>query len=92
MLDIIYGKRFKRDIKKILGNSALIEKLSIVIELLQKGKKLPEKYRDHKLIGNKKGTRDCHIKPDFVLTYYTTDKELHLERAGNHANVLDKKH
>ncbi len=92
MLKIIEGKRFKRDRKKMLGRTQLIEKVREVISLLQNGETLPKKYRDHRLIGNKNGSRDCHIEPNFLLVYYTTDKELHLERVGNHANVLDKKH
>ena len=40
-----------------------------VLNSLVHKKALPEKYRDHALIGNWKGFRDCHVKPDLVLIY-----------------------
>ena len=30
---------------------------------------LEEKYRDHKLTGNYKGRRECHIESDWLLIY-----------------------
>lgn len=40
-----------------------------VIDLLSKGKTLPEKYKNHPLKGELKGCYDCHILPDLVLIY-----------------------
>ncbi|MBO6133943.1 MAG: type II toxin-antitoxin system mRNA interferase toxin, RelE/StbE family [Lachnospiraceae bacterium] len=28
-----------------------------------------EKYRDHELTGKYKGTRECHVEPDWLLIY-----------------------
>ena len=44
-----------------------ISLLDEVIALLSKGEELPEKYRDHALIGNWLGHRECHILPDWLL-------------------------
>jgi mRNA interferase YafQ len=33
---------------------------------------LEPKYKDHQLTGNWKGHRDCHIDPDWILTYLST--------------------
>ena len=46
-----------------------------VLNSLVHKKALPEKYRDHALIGNWKGFRDCHVKPDLVLIYKLHDDE-----------------
>ena len=40
-----------------------------VIDMLSKGKTLPEKYKNHPLKGELKGYYDCHILPDLVLIY-----------------------
>ena len=33
------------------------------------GEKLDTKFKDHDLSGNYKGTRECHIEPDWLLIY-----------------------
>ena len=35
----------------------------------KEGKKLDKKYKDHSLSGEYKGTRECHIEPDWLLVY-----------------------
>lgn len=40
-----------------------------VIDMLSKGKTLPEKYKNHPLKGELKGYYDCHVLPDLVLIY-----------------------
>jgi mRNA interferase YafQ len=59
-----------------------------VISTLQKGLMLEAKYVDHALVGNWKGFRDCHIKPDLVLIYRTHEDCLQLARIGSHNDVF----
>ncbi len=40
-----------------------------VIDLLSKGKNLPEIYKNHPLHGQLKGYYDCHVLNDLVLVY-----------------------
>ena len=40
-----------------------------IIITLTKGLPLAPKYKDHKLVGNHMGTRECHIEPDWLLIY-----------------------
>ncbi len=35
------------------------------------GGALDAKYRDHDLTGNYKGTRECHIEPDWLRIHLT---------------------
>jgi mRNA interferase YafQ len=46
---------------------------------------LPERYRDHALAGNYIDHRECHISPDWLLIYQTTETELILVRTGSHS-------
>lgn len=62
---IKFTSRFKKDIKQAKKQGKDIEKLFDVIEKIAKDEALDEKYRDHLLAGNYKGTRECHIDPDF---------------------------
>ena len=61
--------QFKKDLKLLKKQGKDVDKLFEVIEILANGKKLKEKYREHNLTGNYKGTRECHIDPDWLLIY-----------------------
>jgi len=41
---------------------------------LASGQTLPAKYKDHGLIGNFVGCRECHITPDWLLIYEIADE------------------
>jgi mRNA interferase YafQ len=43
--------------------------LSDALALLAADKPLPERFRDHALVGQWKDCRDCHLRPDLVLIY-----------------------
>ncbi len=61
-----------------------------IILKLSKGEKLEERYKDHNLIGNYLGCRECHIKPDLLLIYRVDNDvlELALVRVGSHAKLF----
>lgn len=64
-----FTTQFKKDIKKAKKQNKNLDKLYKVIDKLAKGKKLEEKYKDYKLIGEYKDMRECHIEPDWLLIY-----------------------
>lgn len=84
--------QFKRDYKLAMKRGLKISLLDEVITLLSKGEELPEKYRDHALIGNWLGHRECHILPDWLLIYRIENDVLvlTLSRTGSHSDLLDK--
>ncbi len=67
MLTIKYETTFKKDFKRIVKRGYNIKLLEDVIELLANGEALPEKYKDHSLIGVYADCRECHITPDWLL-------------------------
>lgn len=56
------------------------------MEKLANGEILEAKYRDHALTGNYKGSRECHIEPDWLLIYETL--VLMLSRVGSHSELF----
>lgn len=56
--------RFRKEVQRAERRGKDLAKLQQVIELLCRGQSLPTRYRDHALIGNFKGCRDCHLEPD----------------------------
>ncbi|EEJ53458.1 type II toxin-antitoxin system YafQ family toxin [Mobiluncus mulieris] len=67
-----------------------MEELDEVIRLLAEGEELPEKYRDHALVGNWLGHRECHIRPNWLLIYAVNNRTLvlTLARTGTHSDLL----
>ena len=80
--------RFKRDVKRMQRQGRELEKLKSVLETLVKGEPLAEKYRDHVLVGQYKGTRECHIEPDWLLIYESAETEIVLIRTGSHSDLF----
>ena len=52
MLAIKYSNLFKRDYKLMKKRGYNLKLLQEVVEMLANNKALPEKYRDHCLVGN----------------------------------------
>ena len=67
--DIQFTGQFKRDFKLAKKQHRNLDRLFKVIDVLAAGGTLDEKYRDHALTGNYKGTRECHVEPDCLLIY-----------------------
>ena len=63
--------------------------LTSAVAFLLIDKDLPTGNRDHALVGNWAGYRECHIKPDLLLIYRKPDMEtLHLVRLGSHSELF----
>ena len=90
MLNIRYHNKFKKDFKLMKKRGYDISKLKKVIELLANKQPLPQKNKDHNLIGNYSNCRECHITPDWLLIYEVLDNELvlHLLRTGTHSDLF----
>jgi mRNA interferase YafQ len=80
--------QFKRDVKQMQRQGKDLGKLKKVLESLVKDEKLSQKYRDHVLVGQYKGTRECHIEPDWLLIYESAESEVVLIRTGSHSDLF----
>jgi mRNA interferase YafQ len=80
--------QFKRDVKQMQRRGRDLGKLKKVLESLVKDEKLSQKYRDHVLVGQYKGTRECHIEPDWLLIYELAESEVVLIRTGSHSDLF----
>lgn len=76
---LITTKRFEKNLVKIIKSSNIKNiknEIYTVIESLQVGEILDLKYRDHKLQGEYKEYRECHVKPNVLFLYKIDNKEL----------------
>ena len=92
MYKIYTTKKYDKDFKRIISNPKLIAELEDVVDLLATNDvPLPKKYKDHQLKGNFSDFRECHIRPDWLLVYKKTKKDLILAlvRTGSHAHIFN---
>ncbi len=88
MRSIRRTSQFKKDIKRAERRRKDLNKFKKVIEKLVQGEPLEARYKDHVLVGGYKGTRECHLEPDWLLIYEQTEEELVLIRTGTHADLF----
>lgn len=80
--------QFRRDVKRLQRQGRDMEKLKVALRMLMGGERLAATYRDHVLVGQYKGTRECHIEPDWLLIYELGDTEILLIRTGSHSDLF----
>ena len=65
-----------------------MERIREVLEKLAAPGPLPPEFRDHKLKGEWRDFRECHIEPDFLLIYTITEFEFRPARLGSHSELF----
>lgn len=88
MLKLNSSNKFKHDYKTCNKRGYNMELMHAVIDTLRIPEVLPIKNKDHKLGGEYKGCRECHILPDWLLIYRISNEELYLIRTGTHADLF----
>lgn len=87
-LEPFFTKRFQKDLKLSEKRGKDTSKIRAVILLLINEQRLIDKYKDHALIGNYAGHRECHIEPDWLLIYRVHNKAISFERNGTHSDLF----
>lgn len=80
--------QFRKDVKKLQRQGRDMSVLSTVIEKLAAAQQLPTEYRDHKLVGDWRASRECHLAGDWLLIYKSSEEVLTLERTGSHSELF----
>lgn len=90
MYSIAYTKRFEKDLKRCQKRGLNIQLIKEAIKLLAYTGTLPAKYRPHKLSGNMDGQWECHIQPDWLMTWQQNDTKLTLLflQTGTHSDLF----
>ena len=90
LYSIITTNHYRKQVRLVHKQGKNLSKLMEIVALLANGKPLPPKYRDHKLVGNFGGARECHIEPDWLLIYRIDNNNLILEllETGSHSELF----
>ena len=90
MLILNTTKQFQKDYKKSLKSGRDMSRIKKVMMLIAREQSLDLALRDHKLIGNYKGRRECHLASDWLLIYKLEKNKVIFERTGSHSELLKK--
>ena len=86
----VYTRQFDRDVKRAKKRGKTLDKLKIIVRALIEGKRLDPLQRDHSLLGNYRGRRECHVEADWLLIYKIDGSQVIFERTGSHADLFRK--
>lgn len=90
MLELVTTTAFRKDLKLAKKRGYDLSLIEVVLDMLLEEQILPERYKDHALVGNYTGFRECHILPDWLLIYSINKLELILtaSRTGTHSDLF----
>ena len=90
MYQVKYSKRFDKNLKLCVKRGLNMQLIFEAIQLLAANGSLPAQYRPHKLSGNLDGIWECHIQPDWLMTWEQNDTQLTLLflRTGTHSDLF----
>lgn len=86
----VYTNQFAKDVSRCQRRGKNLEKLKIIVRTLLKGETLDPVHRDHRLIGNFTGRRECHIESDWLIIYRVESDRMYFERMGTHSDLFKK--
>lgn len=83
-----FKRDYKREAKGKYQNTINGDLTTILMQLVA-DEPLKPQHRDHDLIGNWVGYRECHVKPDLLLIYQKPNNNvLYLARLGSHSKLF----
>lgn len=92
MYSFVYGKHFKKSLKRIAKNGKHdISAIQDVLDTLLSDQKLHQKFKNHFLSGELSEFEECHIHSDLLLIYkkFKTNRIIFLYDIGTHSELFD---
>lgn len=86
----VYTRQFGKDIKRLQRRGKNLHKLKTIIRALVAGETLDPIHREHKLLGNYQGRRECHIESDWLMIYKVAGDSIIFERSGTHSDLFKR--
>jgi mRNA interferase YafQ len=85
----VYTRQFGKDIQRAKKRGKNLNKFKIIALALIEGQRLDPLQRDHQLVGDYTGHRECHIEADWLLIYKLEKNRIVFERIGSHADLFE---
>ena len=88
MLVPVRSSQFKRDVRRAASRGKDLRKLRTLLTSLLEQEAMPARYSHHPLRGIRRGYREAHLEPDWLLIYRVQGNELRLVRTGTHSDLF----
>ena len=90
MYSINYTNQFKKDMRKCAKRGLPMDAITKAISILAATGTLPSEYKPHLLKGDHKGQWECHIEPNWLMTWVQNNNELTLLflQTGTHSDLF----
>lgn len=93
MYQVIATTQYEKSLRKLVKaglKKKVQDEVAMTIQIIASEGALPSQYRDHKLKGEFKDYRECHIQGDLLLVYQIVKGELVLVLLdiGTHADLF----
>ena len=88
MLEFKTTNQFDKDLKRTLKRGKDKNKIYEIMNMIINQILLDPKYKDHKLQGEWKDCRECHIESDWLLIYRLEKDFVSFERNGTHSDLF----
>lgn len=87
---ITLSSRFKKDFRRCIKRGLNMKLITEAMDLLEATGTLPPKYHPHKLVADKSGIWECHIQPDWLMTWEQDNNHLTLLflQTGTHSDLF----
>ena len=85
----VYTRQFDKDMKRAKRRRKSLDKFKLIARALIEGERLDPLHRDHRLVGDYRGRRACHIEADWLLIYKLETNQIIFERTGTHADLFE---
>ncbi len=90
MYQVITSKRFEKDLKRCQRRGLNMRLIFEAIHQLELTGQLPLQYKPHKLYGDLSGIWECHIQPNWLMTWEQNNEQLTLLflQTGTHSDLF----
>ncbi len=85
----VYTRQFEKDVKRAKKRGKNLDKFKLIARALIEGERLDPLHRDHRLIGDYTGRRECHLEADWLLIHKLEPDRIVFERTGTHADLFE---
>ena len=86
----VYTRQFERDVRRTKRRGKNFDRFKVIARALLAGEPLDPIHRDHRLVGNYAGRRECHLESDWLLIYRVEEARIIFERMGTHSDLFRK--
>lgn len=80
-------KSFMRDLRRLKQKPHIVNMVEDALQKLKKGERLP---KEHYLIGDLKGHKECHLRYGLLLEWVVNGLNIKILRVGTHHQLLGR--